>query len=213
MPMNPQERDVISGIFERLKQGANAPREAEAEKFINDQMAAQPYAPYVMTQSLYVQEQTISNMQTRIKELELQLQAAHELRPPNAPAAQGGFFSSIFGSSSAPAATPWVRGSAPAQPQNTPAPPQGGPLGAPQATTPAGGGFMASALTTAAGVAGGVLAANALSSMFSGHHGQSSGFMSDANQSNAGYNDGYADAQQDAADYDDNSGGSDSYDV
>lgn len=213
MPMNPQERDVISGIFERLKQGANAPREAEAEKFISDQIAAQPYAPYVMTQSLYVQEQAINNMQTRIKELELQLQAAHELRPPNAPAAQGGFFSSIFGSSSAPAATPWVRGSAPAQPQYTPAPPQGGSWGAPQAMTPAGGGFMASALTTAAGVAGGVLAANALSSMFSGHHGQSSGFMGDANQSNAGYNDGYADAQQDAAGYDDNSGGSDSYDV
>ena len=213
MPMNPLERDVISGIFERLKQGANAPREAEAEKYIGDYIAAQPYAPYVMTQSLYVQEQTINNMQTRIKELELQLQAANELRPPNAPAGQGGFLSSIFGSSSAPAATPAVRGSSSAQPQYSPAPPQGGPWGAPQATTPAGGGFMASALTTAAGVAGGVLAANALSSMFSGHHGQSPGFMSDANQSSEGYNNGYADAQQDVADYDDNGGGSDSYDV
>ncbi len=205
MPMNPQERDIISGVFDRLKKGADAPREPEAEKFIADQIAAQPYAPYIMTQSLYVQEQAINNMQTRIKELELQLQAAHELHPPEASAVKGGFFSSIFGGSSAPQAapapqqgSPWGRAPAPQQPQYAQPPQQSGPWAAPQAAAPGGGGFMASALTTAAGVAGGVLAANALSSMFSGHHGQqSSSFMGDTNQSNAGYNDGYADAQQD----------------
>jgi hypothetical protein len=46
------------------------------------------------------------------------------------------------------------------------------PMQQPAAQQPArGGGFMASALTTAAGVAGGMLAANAISNMLGGSHG------------------------------------------
>jgi uncharacterized protein len=232
MAMNPQERDVISGIFDRLKQGSNAPREAEAEKFIADQISRQPYAPYVMTQSLYVQEQAINNMQKRIEELEGQLSTAQAQKP-----ASGGFLSSIFGSAPAQQPAPQQGGAwgnrTPAQQQQQYAPQpqqQGGPWGgAPQQAAPAaGGGFMASAMTTAAGVAGGMLAANAISSMFSGH-GNSAHAAGNANQSNSGYDNGYADSQQDnqfdaeqarqdayddgaqdAAGYDD--GGSGSYD-
>ncbi len=249
MPMSPQEREVITGIFERLQQGANAPREAEAEKLIGDLIARQPYAPYVMTQSLYVQEQALTNMQKRVAELEGQLRDAQAQKP-----ASGGFLSGIFGGGSAPAprsaAPQQAAGSQPGgpwgaqpQPQYTQqaAPQQGGPWGGAPQQPARGGGFMASALTTAAGVAGGMLAANALSSMFSGSHGQahaadnfSSGFLGDSSQSDAKYNDGYQDAQQDAedaqnatyarddayqdgvqdaADYSSDSGGSDSYDA
>ena len=56
----------------------------------------------------------------------------------------------------------------------------------------AGGGFMAQAMTTAAGVAGGMLAANAISNMMGGHHGHgSSGSVASVDQSGA-------DAAQDA---------------
>ena len=202
MPMSAQERDVISGIFDRLKQGSNAPREAEAERFIAEQIARQPYAPYVMTQSLYVQEQAIGNMQKRIEELEAQLSAAQAQKPQS-----GGFLSSIFGAAPAQPAAPQPSGAWGRAPQQAPQyaqqpQQQGGPWGgAPQQAAPAaGGGFMASALTTAAGVAGGMLAANAISSMFSGHSnsahaaGNTSGSMGD---SNSGYNSGYQDAQQD----------------
>ena len=200
MSMSAQERDVISGIFDRLKKGADAPREAEAEKFIADKIAIQPYAPYVMAQSLYVQEQAINNMQKRIEELEVQLDTAQTQKPQS-----GGFLSSLFGSAPAqPSPQPsgaWGRGPQQAPQYAQPPQQQGGPWGsAPQQAAPAGGGFMASAMTTAAGVAGGMLAANAISSMFSGHGnsahaaGNTASSMGD---SNAGYNNGYQDAQQD----------------
>ena len=41
---------------------------------------------------------------------------------------------------------------------------------APQGAAPAGGGFFRSALTTAAGVAGGMMVANSLSGIFGGGH-------------------------------------------
>ncbi len=43
--MNSEERDVISGIFQRLEQAQTQPRDAEAERFIADKIRAQPYAP------------------------------------------------------------------------------------------------------------------------------------------------------------------------
>ncbi|WP_373507228.1 DUF2076 family protein, partial [Thiocapsa sp.] len=43
-----------------------------------------------------------------------------------------------------------------------------------QPTQPAGGGFLASALTTAAGVAGGIMMANALTGLFGGNEAQAS---------------------------------------
>ena len=47
--MTPQERDVIAGIFDRLKQAANQPRDPEAENFIAERLRAQPYACLLYT--------------------------------------------------------------------------------------------------------------------------------------------------------------------
>ena len=58
--MTPQERDVIAGIFDRLKQAANQPRDPEAERYIAERLREQPYAPYAMAQSVYVQEQALT---------------------------------------------------------------------------------------------------------------------------------------------------------
>lgn len=50
-----------------------------------------------------------------------------------------------------------------------------------------GSGFLGSALTTAAGVAGGMMAADALEGLFSGHHGHDSG------ESSGGFGEGQGD--------------------
>ncbi len=193
--MTPQERDVIAGIFDRLKQAANQPRDPEAERYISDRLREQPYAPYAMAQAVYVQEQALTNLQTQVEDLQEQIRNLQNQAPAAAPAQSGGFLSGIFGGSPRPAEPPRA-GSVPAfgqrpagQPSsawNTPqpgqmqaAPMQQPGMGQPQQPGPwagqaaaaqpsRGGGFMATALTTAAGVAGGMMLGNALTNAFGG---------------------------------------------
>lgn len=189
--MTPQERDVIAGIFDRLKQAANQPRDPEAEAFIAERLREQPYAPYVLAQSVYVQEQALQNLQAQVEELQGKLRALEE-RPAEAPAQSGGFLSGIFGGAPQPARARSVP-SFPQRTEQAPSPawntqPQGGVMqaapqpgmqaqapgpwgGQPAQPAARGGGFMASALTTAAGVAGGMVVGNMLMNAFGGGHG------------------------------------------
>jgi uncharacterized protein len=180
MTMTPQERDVIAGIFDRLKPAASQPRDPEAEKLIADRLKDQPYAPYAMAQSVYVQEQALANLQSQVETLQAQLADMQRAAQAQAPQ-QGGFLSGIFGGGAKPAA-PAMQAAPAAQARpsgawGNAAPQQaGGPWGGqPQQAAPAaGGGFMATALTTAAGVAGGMVVGNMLMNAFSGGHGAGS---------------------------------------
>jgi hypothetical protein len=170
--MTPQERDVIAGIFDRLKQVSNQPRDPEAEKLIAERLAQQPYAPYAMAQAVYVQEQALLGMQAQVEQLQAQVQQLQSQPQP----ASGGFLSSLFGGG-APAqpAQPAVQRPAmapsgipasgmmprPGQPEQA-----AGPWGAAQQRQ--GGGFMATALTTAAGVAGGMVLGSVLMNALGG---------------------------------------------
>ncbi|MEE1610478.1 DUF2076 domain-containing protein [Microvirga sp. CF3016] len=178
--MNDQERQVISDIFRRLEQVADQPRDPEAERFIAEKLRQQPYAPYALAQAVFVQEQALANLQAENEHLRGELDRAS--RQPQT----GGFLSSIFGGGHAsrppgpayntpPArqASPW--GQPQAHPQQHHGAPQGGMMGG--APGPWGGGmmqrggggsFLGTALSTAAGVAGGVMIANALTNAFSG---------------------------------------------
>jgi hypothetical protein len=91
MTMTPQERDVIAGIFDRLKQAANQPRDPEAERLIAERITQQPYAPYVMAQAVYVQEQALENLNREVETLRAEVA---ELRSQPQ---QGGFLSGLFG--------------------------------------------------------------------------------------------------------------------
>jgi len=175
--MDQNERRVIDELFGKLRQvESQAPqREPEAEAHIRQLVAAQPAAPYYMAQAMLVQEQALASLQQRTQELERQLAA----RPASG---GGGFLSGLFGGGqSQPAPQPRHGGMFPPQQQ----PHHGGPAamgygGAPWGGAPmgggawggrpggGGGGFLASAMTTAVGVAGGLLVADALSSAFSG---------------------------------------------
>jgi hypothetical protein len=145
--MQQQESDLIADLFGRLQQFDSQPRDPEAEQLIANYVVRQASAPYLLTQTVLVQEQALKSAQARIAELEAKVGQA-------APAS-----SSFLGN--APNLGPW--GSRPAAaPAPAPAPTMAPPM------QPQGGGFLRSALTTAAGVAGGALLFEGIRSMF-GH--------------------------------------------
>src|SRR5215813_12714262 len=96
--MQAEERDLISGLFDRLRPFDSQPRDPEAERLIANFVSRQPSAAYLLTQTVLVQEQALKAAQERIAELEAKAGAA--------PAS--GFLSS------APKIGPW--GAAPAAP-------------------------------------------------------------------------------------------------
>jgi hypothetical protein len=173
--MNDQERQIIAGIFERLEQSAGQNRDPEADRFIAEKIQRQPYAPYAMAQTIYVQEQALTNLHTRNQELEAEME---RLRSQPAQG-QGGFLSGMFGSLSQP------RGTEGPEPRDAPV---GGPWGSRPGMAGAGGGgpwgaardgaqplqgrggsgFLGTAMATAAGVAGGMVLGSALASAFGG---------------------------------------------
>jgi hypothetical protein len=187
--MTPEERQMLGNLFERVKAAGATPRDADAEAFINDSVRAAPFAPYVMAQTVLVQQQALEAAARRISDLEAaQRQSAEQGQEHGS--FLGNLGKSIFGGG-APAAPPrpnydasaYQRGPAPAPgqayappppPQGYSPPPQGyppqpGPWGAPPQS--GGGGFLQNAASTAAGVAGGVALGNLLGGLFSGHSG------------------------------------------
>lgn len=162
--MQNQEQQLIESLFSRLKQAEtqSGPRDAAAEKLIQQQLQAQPGAPYYMAQSILIQEAALKQLNNRVSELEARL--AQSQQPQQS---SGSFLSNLFGGGNQrqqqpaqPQQPAW--NSAPAQQQPAYAPPQP----APSATR----GFLGGALQTAVGVAGGVVMADMLTSMF--HHSQ-----------------------------------------
>jgi hypothetical protein len=180
--MTPEERDIIGRFIARVGGGGQAgssfgsavpatqtalpPIDPEADQFIASQFSAYREAPYRITQMAFVQEAALAEAQNRIKRLEYDLQQARaqaQAAPP--PGQSRGFLGGLFGGGQQQTAPP---------PQYAPPPPQptypsGYQPGMFQRS--GGSGFLGSALTTAAGVAGGVLAADAITSMFEGGRG------------------------------------------
>ncbi|CDG39973.1 DUF2076 domain-containing protein [Asaia bogorensis] len=196
--MNQQERDLISQFVARVGGAPNSgfggsqapanlpPVDPEADRWIADNFQKYPEARYRVTQMAVVQEVALAEAQNRIRQLEFQLQQAQsqlQQAQQQRPQGGGGLFGGLFGGgnrqqSSAP---PPGWGGQPQQGYGQQGYGQQGYAPPPQANLPPGystgmfqqrgSGFLGSALTTATGVAGGMLAANAIESLFSGHHG------------------------------------------
>lgn len=196
--MEGQERDLISGLFGRIQQFESQPRDREAEALISSLVARQPAAPYLLVQTVLVQEQALKAAQERIAELEAKANAA--------PAAAASFLGS------APKVSPWgaQAAGAPSAPRSS-VPSTRSPLQAAvaPAAAPAGGSFLRTAMATAAGVAGGALLFEGIRSMMgSNPFGQ---------QQAAGQTGAVPDAQQQAMAQDDSQaadgGASEDYDT
>jgi hypothetical protein len=180
--MEPQERELITTLLTRLQSAAGQPKDPEADALIRQAMTQIPDAPYYLVQTVLIQDLSLHNAQNRIAELEKQ---AASLAPPQQQPTS--FLGGLFGRSQgqpaaagAPPSGPWTRA-----PQAAPPPPPqyaqqgyaqpgyaqpGYAQPAPAAGMFGGGGnsFLRSAATTAAGVAGGALLFEGISSLF-GH--------------------------------------------
>jgi hypothetical protein len=175
--MTPQERQLISDLFDRMRGYGRPDKDRDAEALINQAVRANPDAAYMLVQSVLVQEQALQAANNRVLELEDQLRAMDDDQPRGS--RSGGFLGGYWGdrrgeearSSSVPqvgaratpsaydSRSPWSRGDPEPQPQSQQPPPQA-----------AGGGFLRSALTTAAGVAGGMMLADSIRNMLGGAH-------------------------------------------
>lgn len=194
--MNPDERNLITGLFDRLRQADRAAgnKDQEALQLIQQQTSALPSAPYLLVQTVLVQEHALNNAQTRIADLERQVAEARRggQDQPQESDAGGGFLSGLFKkpATSQPQPPPlpgqlYPRGGG--YPQDQP----GGAPGAPQAPPPApypttaamppsaGGSFLRSALGTAAGVAGGALLFQGVQNLLGQHAGPFAGGLAD----------------------------------
>jgi hypothetical protein len=176
-------------------------KDRDAEALINQSVRAVPDAPYMLVQSVLVQEQALQAANERVLELEERMRALESGVPAREQSSSGSFLGGLFGggrpatqgerASSVPQvgsrATPL---GSPPQPQASPAWGQQG-----QPAPASGGGFMRSAMATAAGVAGGMLLAESVRNMLGGGNAHASPAGSTAQQgaaggdSNAGYSD------------------------
>ena len=192
--MTPQEKELLTTLLDRVKNAPRQEKDPEADALIRQAMAAQPDLPYYLTQTVLIQDLSLHQAQQRIADLEKQLADAQQAAKPTV----GSFLGGLFGSrppaqasaptqAGPPQAGPWTR-----SPQVAAAPsaqPYGQPGYAPQpgygqqpmgggfmgggmggGMGGAGGGFLRSAAATAAGVAGGALLFQGISSLFGNHY-------------------------------------------
>ena len=189
--MTPQEKELLTTLLDRVKNAPRQDKDPEADALIRQAMAAQPDLPYYLTQTVLIQDLSLHQAQQRITDLEKQLTEAQQAAKPSV----GSFLGGLFGSrppapASAPTqAGPWSRSpqvaaappaQANAQPGYAPQPGygqqppgggfMGGGMGGMGAGMGGGGGFLRSAAATAAGVAGGALLFQGISSLFGNHY-------------------------------------------
>lgn len=170
------------------------PVDGEADQLLADLFTRYPEARYRITQLAFVQEHAVAAAANQISQLQAQmtqLQQQVQSQPAQAPASpwgqaaqqqqqaqqspqqapSRGLFGGMFGGGQ----TAQPQQQQYQQPQYAPPPQQQfAPGYQPGMFQRSGSGFLGSALTTAAGVAGGMMAANALSGLFSGSHGGNS---------------------------------------
>ena len=168
--MTAEEQTLIDGLFDRLQQADTSPKDQEALQKINSRVSAQPTAPYLLVQAVLVQEHALANAQARIADLERQRAA----QPQPVQGSGGSFLSGVtqFFTGKTPSQSTSVPPPLPQQPQQVPQ--QYQPVNVPTQSVPpppvnypypatvnlppnSGGSFLKTALTTAAGVAGGAV--------------------------------------------------------
>jgi hypothetical protein len=172
--MTPEERNLVTELFDRLATLEDAPRDPDAERLIRgDGLRQAPNAPYALVQTVLVQDEALKRADARIRELE---SAAPSDAEPRDTSFLGGMRDSLFGkrgsvpsvrAADAAAMSPaWQTGTQP-QPMQAPQP-MPGMAGPPM---PSGGSFLGNAAAAAAGVIGGSMLLSGIRSMMGTPHG------------------------------------------
>lgn len=157
--MTPQEQQLLDDFLLRLAAASGVAKDPQADALIHQRLAGQPDALYLLVQRSLLQQHALDSAKAQIAQLQAQV------------AAQQGGGSFLGGQPSAWGATPPP---IPPQAQPQPAAPSWKDRlfgsGAP-AQPSAAPSFLASAATTAAGVAGGMFLFDGIENLLGGHHG------------------------------------------
>jgi hypothetical protein len=163
--MTPQERQLVSDLFDKLARLESTPRDADAERAIADGLVRAPHAIYPLVQTVLLQDEALRRADARLRELEGE--------PQDGAQQNGGFLDqmrdALFGGRSGGTSVPGVRqnlggDSRWREPNAAPAP---GGIGT------GGGSFLGTAAASAVGVVGGMMMANMIGSLLGGGaHGQ-----------------------------------------
>ena len=68
--MTPEERNLVTELFDRLATLEDAQRDPEAERLIRDGLRQAPNALYALVQTVLVQDEALKRADARIRELE-----------------------------------------------------------------------------------------------------------------------------------------------
>jgi len=162
--MTPDERDLLTRFLQDLTQTRSGPKDPDADAMISQALRSSPDAAYVLVQHAILSDQALHAAQDQIAQLQSQIRGAPT---PPAPTFLGG-------------RSPWAQAAAPAPDQYQAAPPPAPAQGffgpGPFNNSGGLGSFLRSAGATAAGVAGGALLFDGITSLFGGHGGMGGGF-------------------------------------
>jgi hypothetical protein len=190
--MNPQERQLVDDLFDRLSKVENAPRDPDAAAAIAEGLRKAPNAVYALVQTVLLQDEALKRAHDRIQELEAagageqpqsggfldsmretifgqapQRGSVPNVRPPELPSRPTWNSGQVMQQAQAPgqyAQAPYGQPQAPFG-QPAPQPPMGGaPMGG------GGGSFLGTAAAAAAGMVGGSLLLGSIRSMMGGGH-------------------------------------------
>lgn len=158
--MTLEEQQLISRVFDRMRSVPPVAKDINAERLIQQNIDRMPDAPYRLVQSVLIQEQALQRLTDRLQHLEEPIanaQTAYRATESSSSFLSGYHVPSTALAGSVPAVAPASVEPA-RQIEDRPA--------APVASRT--GGLLASALTTASGVAGGILLTDSLREMFGG---------------------------------------------
>lgn len=177
--MTTQEQQMLQGLTERINNTQLPEKDFEAEQYLRDTLGRNPDALYILSQTVLVTQYALEQAQKQLNEAKAQIQSQ-----ASQPRHTTSFLGNLLGRNDDP--TPPPPPPTYSQPQYSPVPNYGAPqasyspqysqYGAPQPSygVPQQGGFLRSAMTTAAGVAAGALAFEGIESLmhgFGGHQG------------------------------------------
>jgi hypothetical protein len=153
--MTPQEQQMLQGLIQRVNQTQLQEKDFDAEEMLQQTLGRNPDALYILAQTVLVQQYALDQAQKQLEQLRQQ-QAQQPQRSSS-------FLGNLLGRDDSSRATPPPPPPPYSAPQYAPSPGYVPAYAAPQS-----GGFLRSAMQTAAGVAAGALAFQGIESLMHG---------------------------------------------
>jgi len=193
--MSPQDRQAIDSVFTRIEEVGRqgAPRDFEAERMIQERIQQNPESAYYLAQTVLIQQEALKNAQQQLQK-QSQAPAAAAAPAPAAARAPAAPVSSLSSSGFGRQAAPEQPAAASSLSSGFGRNNNGG----------GGGGFLAGAMQTALGVAGGMMLGNMLGGLFGGNDAQAAEAPAEEDVAAAAPEEDYGSA--DDAGYDDGGG-------